>query len=94
MYMTAARKSRLTVTVDAELVAAGNAAVSRGTADSLSAWVNEALAARAARDHRLAAMGEAIAAYEAEFGEITEAELTAQQRADRAAAIVVRGEER
>lgn len=93
MYMTA-RKTRLTVTVDAELVTAGNAAVEAGAADSLSAWVNEALAVRAARDRRLAAMSDAIAAYEAEFGEITMAELTAQHRADRAAATVVRGEER
>lgn len=92
MYMTV-RKARLTVTVDAELVAAGNAAVEQGAADSLSAWVNEALAVRAAHDRRLTAMSEAIAAYETEFGEITPAEMGAQHRADRAAAIVVRGEE-
>jgi hypothetical protein len=90
MYMTK-RKARLTVTVDDELVAAGNAAVERGAADSLSAWVNEALAARAERDRRLAAMSDAIAVYEAEFGEITEAEIAAQHRADRAAAVVIRG---
>lgn len=90
MYMTK-RKARLTVTVDVELVAAGNAAVERGAADSLSAWVNEALAARAERDRRLAAMSHAIDAYEAEFGEITEAEIGAQHRADRAAAVVIRG---
>jgi hypothetical protein len=90
MYMTM-RKQRLTVTVDAELVAAGNAAVDSGAADSLSGWVNEALTARAERDRKLAALSEAVAAYEAEYGEITEAEIVAQQRADRAAAIVVRG---
>ena len=90
MHMTK-RKARLTVTVDAELVAAGNAAVAGGTVDSLSAWVNEALAVRAERDRRLAAMSDAIAAYEAEFGEITEAEIAAQHRIDRAAAVVVRG---
>ncbi len=89
MYMTK-RKERLTVTVDPEVVAAGNAAVDRGIADSLSAWVNEALAERAARDRRLFAMSEAIATYEAEHGEITAAEIAAQQRADRQAAVVVR----
>jgi hypothetical protein len=89
MYMTK-RKERLTVTVDPEVVAAGNAAVDSGIADSLSAWVNEALAERAARDRRLLAMSEAIATYEAEHGEITQAEIAAQQRADRQAAIVVR----
>jgi hypothetical protein len=84
------RKERLTVTVDPEVVAAGNAAVDNGMADSLSGWVNEALAERAARDRRLLAMSDAIAAYEGEHGEITEAEIVAQQRADRQAAIVVR----
>lgn len=90
MYMTK-HKERLTVTVDPELVAAGNAAVERGTADSLSAWVNEALAERAARDRKLLAMSEAVAAYEAEHGEISAAEIAAQKRADRQAAVVVRG---
>ena len=38
------RKERLTVTVDASLVVAGNQAVAAGRAESLSAWVNLALA--------------------------------------------------
>jgi hypothetical protein len=80
------------VSAPARVVHAAHAAVEAGTADSLSAWVNEALAVRAARDRRLAAMGDAIAVYEAQFGEITETEMAAQRRADRAAAIVVRGE--
>lgn len=88
MYMT---KRRLTVTVDAELLAVANDAVERGSADSVSAWVNEALAERAERDSKLAAMADAIAEYEAEHGKITEAEIAAQHRADREAAIVVRG---
>jgi Arc/MetJ-type ribon-helix-helix transcriptional regulator len=90
MYMTK-RKERLTVTVDAELLAAANGAVERGSADSLSAWVNEALAARAERDEKLAALSDLIAEYEAEHGEITEADIAARHRADREAAIVVRG---
>lgn len=90
MYMTK-RKERLTVTVDAELLAAVNEAVERGDADSVSALVNEVLAERIDRERRLAAGWEAVAAYEAEFGEITEAEIAEQHRADRAAAIVVRG---
>ena len=80
-------KARLTVTVDPALVRAANAAVSAGRATSLSGWVNLALEERAAKDARLQAMADAIAAYEADFGEITEAELTAQRRADRAATI-------
>jgi hypothetical protein len=84
-------KERLTVTVDHELVDAGNDAVSEGRAGSLSAWVNSALAERAAKDRRLRALGEAVAAYEGEFGGISLEEIQAQQRADRAAARVVRG---
>jgi glycerol dehydrogenase-like iron-containing ADH family enzyme len=85
------RKERLTVTVDPDLIEAGNAAVSAGLADSLSAWVNTALAARAAQDRRLRALAAAVADYESQFGEITEQEIAAQRRADREAAVVVRG---
>jgi hypothetical protein len=84
-------KDRLTVTVDPQLVEAGNAAVAEGRAGSLSAWVNLALHERAAKDLRLRALADAVAAYESEFGEITAEELAAQARADRAAARVVRG---
>ncbi|HEY3351610.1 MAG TPA: hypothetical protein VGQ83_00045 [Polyangia bacterium] len=85
------RKERLTVTVDPVLVEAGNAAVRSGRAESLSGWVNQALAERAAKDRRLQALAESVAAYEAELGPITDEELTAQARADRRSAIVVRG---
>lgn len=90
----AARKERLTITVDPALVKAGTEAVAAGRADSLSAWVNLALAERAAKERRLQALGEAIAAYESEFGEISAAELAAQERADRQSARVVRGADR
>ena len=63
-----ARKERLTVTVDREVVAAGQEAVASGRADSLSAWVNLALTERAEKERRLQAMAAAVAAYEAEFG--------------------------
>ena len=84
-------KARLTVTVDPHLLRAGNDAVATGKAESLSAWVNLALAERAAKDRRLRALGEAIAAYEMQCGEITAEELAAQQRVDRESATVVRG---
>ena len=89
-----ARKERMTVTVDAELVEAGNRAVKAGRADSLSSWVNDALAEREARDRRLRGMAEAIAAYEREHGVITEDELLAQERSDQKSALVVRGRRR
>jgi Arc/MetJ-type ribon-helix-helix transcriptional regulator len=85
------RKERLTVTVDPDLIAAGNDAVSEGRAESLSAWVNAALAEKLARERRLAALAEAVAAYEARFGAISIQELDEQRRADREGAIVVRG---
>jgi hypothetical protein len=85
------KKERLTVTVDRELVEAANDAVAAGHADSLSGWVNLALAERAAKERRLEAMAKAIAEYESVFGEITLEEIVAQTRADRARARVVRG---
>jgi hypothetical protein len=88
------RKERLTVTVDKALLQAGNEAVAAGLVDSLSGWVNLALAERAAKERRLQAMAEAVAAYEADFGEISAEELVAQERKDRAAAVVVRGRRR
>jgi hypothetical protein len=85
------RRERVTVTVDPALIRAGQTAVAAGRAESVSAWVNLALAERAAKEQRLVAMGEAIAAHEAEAGEISAEELSAQARADREAATVVRG---
>lgn len=81
------KKERLTVTVDPAFVKVGLAAVKRGAADSLSAWVNGALAAQVKEERRLAALNEAIAAYEARHGRFTEEELAEQERQDRANAI-------
>lgn len=85
------RKQRLTVTVDPELVKAGNRAVASGEADSLSGWVNEALSEKALRDQKLAHLRAALADYEAEFGEITAEEIATRRRADQEGAVVVRG---
>ena len=86
------RKRRLTVTVDPDLVEAGNRAVAEGRADSLSGWVSTALADKVHRDRQLAHLRAAITDYEAEFGEITVDEIAAQQRTDREDAVVVRGQ--
>ena len=85
-------KERLTVTVDSQWIQAGNEAVTEGRAESISAWVNRALSEQALKERRLRAMADAIAAYEAEFGTITPEELLMQERRDRAAGRVVRGE--
>lgn len=87
-------KARLTVTVDPDMVAAGQNAVAQGSAGSLSAWVNLAMAERAEKERRLRALGEAIAAYERQHGPIGDDEMAAQVRRDRAGARVVRGRPR
>jgi Arc/MetJ-type ribon-helix-helix transcriptional regulator len=89
LSMTA--KSRLSVTVDADLIAAIHAAVAAGAVESMSAWVNDALRLKLDHDRRLRGIGDFIAAYEAEHGEITEEEMEAAVRRARERAIVVRG---
>ena len=83
-------KERITVSVDAELAAAAAAAVDEGRADSVSAWVGEAMRDKAAKDRRLMALAEAIGAYEAEHGAIGDDEIAAQARSDRDAAAAAR----
>jgi Arc/MetJ-type ribon-helix-helix transcriptional regulator len=84
-------KERLSASVDAELVAAAHEAVARGQAESVSAWVNDALRLKVDHDMRLAALDEFLAAYEAEHGEITEQEMHDAARTAKAGAVVVRG---
>jgi Arc/MetJ-type ribon-helix-helix transcriptional regulator len=85
-------KERLSASVDAGLVAVAQEAVAQGRADSVSAWVNEALRLKVAHDHRLRALDEFVAAFEAGHGEITEAEMSEAARRARGRAVVVRGE--
>ena len=84
------RKQRLTVTVDPELIDAGQRAVTSGQAESVSGWVSAALAEKMRRDAKLELLAAAVEDYEHEFGEITADEIRAQQRADRDGAVVVR----
>ena len=85
-------KERLSASVDADLVAVAQEAVAQGRADSVSAWVNDALRLKAAHDRRLRALDEFVTAFEAEHGEITEAEMSEAARRARGRAVVVRGE--
>ncbi len=84
-------KQRLSASVDAELVAAAHAAVAAGRAESVSAWVNDALRRQLEHERRLVALGEYLAAYEAEHGEITEDEMRSAARHAESRAVVVRG---
>jgi metal-responsive CopG/Arc/MetJ family transcriptional regulator len=84
-------KTRLSVTVDADLIEASQAAVAAGEAESVSAWVNDALRLKVEHDRRLRGIDDFITAYEAEYGEITDEEMDATYRDAKARAIVVRG---
>jgi len=85
-----AAKHRLSASVDANLVAAGQAAVAAGTADNLSAWVNDALRRQSEHDARMTALGDLITEYEAEHGPIADAEIADATRWARKRAVVVR----
>lgn len=84
------KKHRLTVTLDPELVEAGQRAVESGQAESVSGWVSAALEEKIRRDRKLALLAAAVANYENEFGEISTEEIMAQRRVDRQDATVVR----
>jgi len=83
-------KQRLSATVEADVLAAGRAAVSEGRAENLSAWVNDALRRQADHDRRMTALDNFLASYEAEHGEITDDEMRDATRRTRARAVVVR----
>lgn len=84
-------KQRLSVSVDAELVEVGRAAVGDDRAESMSAWVNDALRLKVDHDQRMQALDRFLAEYEAEHGEITGEEMDEAARRARARATVVRG---
>lgn len=85
-------KHRLSASVDAELVTFVQAAVTQGRAESVSAWVNEALHLKVDHDRRLRALDDFLVAYETEHGEITEDEMREAGRRARARAVVVRAQ--
>jgi Arc/MetJ-type ribon-helix-helix transcriptional regulator len=85
-------KERLSASVDAGLVAVAQEAVARGQAESVSAWVNDALRLKADHDRRLRGLDDFLAAYEAEHGQVTEEEIRDAARRARSRAVVVRGE--
>src|SRR5712692_9212552 len=84
-------KERLSESVDADLVSVAQQAIAQGQAESVSAWVNDALRLKADCDRRLRALDDFISAYEAEHGEISEQEMRDTARRARARAVVVRG---
>ncbi len=83
-------KQRLSASVDAELIAAGQQAVAAGQAENFSAWVNDALARHSEHHRRLAALHDFVAAWEAEHGVITDEDIEDATRWARSRAIIVR----
>ena len=73
-------KQRLSVSVETDLIGAGHRAVAKGWAESMSAWVNEALRLKADDDRRMEALDEFIAVYESSHGEITEGDMVGAAR--------------
>lgn len=84
-------KQRLSASVDADLITAGQEVVSAGRAENMSAWVNDALRAQVDRDRKLAALRAFVSEFEAAHGEITESEMAAATRDARSRAAIVRG---
>jgi hypothetical protein len=83
-------KRRLSASVDEDLIQAAEAAVKRGGAPTVSAWVNEALRQKLDHERRLSALADFVDAFEAEHGEISDAEMERAARAARARAVAVR----
>lgn len=83
------RKLRVTVTLDPDLVDAGQNAVASGAAESLSAWVSSALSEKVRREQKLRHLGAAIGDYESEHGEITTDEIAALGGDERTTSVVV-----
>jgi hypothetical protein len=84
------QKRRITITADPQHLAAGRRAVDDDEYGSLSEWANAAMAEKASRDIRVRLLHQLLAEYEETNGPISEAEMRAQERIDREAAIVVR----
>jgi len=82
-------KERLTVSIEPALLLAAGGAVAAGRAESVSAWVGQAIAAKLASELRLQALNSALADYEAEFGVISDEEMDARIARDRSIAIRV-----
>jgi len=77
-------KRRLSVSVDEDLIGAAEAAVKRGDVPTVSAWVNEAMRAKLEQEQRLRALASFVKSFEAEYGEISQAEMQQAARRTRA----------
>jgi Arc/MetJ-type ribon-helix-helix transcriptional regulator len=84
-------KQRLSASVDAELLQSAQSAVNEGRADSISAWVNDALRLKAEHERRMTALDAFLGAYELKHGVVTDSEIDEAVRRARGRAVVIRG---
>jgi metal-responsive CopG/Arc/MetJ family transcriptional regulator len=84
-------KRRLSASVDEDLLAAAERAVQLKEAESVSAWVNDAMRKKLENDKRLRALAAYIKQYEAEFGVITEDDMVNAEREAKRRTITTRG---
>lgn len=84
-------KQRLSASVDAELIAAAEAAVAAGHAESVSAWVNAAMRRHREHEEHLRALDTFVEVFESEQGVIDAQEIRDATRKARKRATVVRG---
>jgi hypothetical protein len=73
-------KARITISVDERYVDAAKDAVRLGEADSVSAWVEAAMAERAENDKHLRGLRQLVAEYEDRHGAFTPEELEESER--------------
>jgi Arc/MetJ-type ribon-helix-helix transcriptional regulator len=83
-------KRRLSASVDDDLIRAAEAAAKRGDVPTVSAWVNDALRAKLEQEQRLRALASFVNSFEAEHGEISQAEMDQAARRARARAVTMR----
>ena len=83
-------KQRLSASVDVDLLQVARAAVEDGRAESMSAWVNDALQLKADHEGRMEALDSFLADYEAASGVITDAEIDEAVRQAKGRATVIR----
>jgi hypothetical protein len=86
-------KERLSASIDADLLAAAEHAVSRGEAPTVSSWVNDAIRLKMEHDRRLKELESFIREHEDEHGVITPAEMREATRRARARAVSARASE-
>lgn len=92
MYDDFMPKTRVTISVEVDLLNHAQSAVQSGVCRSVSEWIGQAMAEQMAKDARRTALDEWVAEFEAEYGPITDEEIAEQRQRDLEAAEAIRRE--